>query len=70
VKCKISGVPVAQPAQKFGGSKKFGGAKMLDFRRITLFFLEKCLSKHKMSIFSKNIGEAMAPLAPLATPMV
>jgi len=27
VKCKISGVPVAQPAQKFGGSKKFWGCQ-------------------------------------------
>jgi len=29
---------------------------MLDFRRITLFCLEKRLSKHKMAIFSKNFG--------------
>jgi len=28
------------------------GAKMFDFRRITLFCLEKRLSKHKMTIFS------------------
>jgi len=42
----------------------FWGAKMFDFRRITLFCLEKRFSKHKMSIFSKNLGEAMAPLAP------
>jgi len=27
---------------------------MFDFRRITLFCLEKRLSKHKMTIFSKN----------------
>jgi len=29
---------------------------MFDFRRITLFCLEKCLSKHKMTMFSKNVG--------------
>ena len=29
---------------------------MFDFRRITLFCLEKHLSKHKMTIFSKNLG--------------
>jgi len=29
---------------------------MFDFRRITLFCLEKRLSKHKMTIFSKNLG--------------
>jgi len=40
------------------GAKKFGVGKMLDFRRITLFFLEKRLSKHKMTIFSENFGWA------------
>jgi len=40
---------------------------MFDFRLITLFCLEKRLSKHK--IFLK-IWEGMAPLAPLATPML
>jgi len=29
---------------------------MFDFTRITLFCLEKHLSKHKMTIFSKNLG--------------
>jgi len=38
------------------GAKKFGGANMFDFRRITLFCLEKCLSKRKMTIFSKILG--------------
>jgi len=33
-----------------------GGVKRFDFRRITLFCLEKRLSKHKMTIFSKNLG--------------
>jgi len=36
--------------------------KMFGFRRITLFCLEKRVSKHKMTIFSKNLG-GMAPLA-------
>jgi len=36
---------------------------MFDFRQITLFCLEKRLSKHKMIIFSINLG-GMAPLAP------
>jgi len=31
--------------------KNWGGGKMFDFRRITLFFLEKRLSKHKMTAF-------------------
>jgi len=35
--------------------KNWGGGKMVDFRRITLFCLEKCLSKHKMTTFSKNL---------------
>jgi len=35
---------------------------MFDFRRITLFCLEKRFSKHKISIFSKNLG-GMASLA-------
>jgi len=37
---------------------------MFDFRRITLFCLEKRLSKHKITIFSKNLRGAKAPLAP------
>jgi len=37
---------------------------MFDFRRITLFCLEKCLSKHKMTVFSENLGVAMVPLDP------
>jgi len=44
------------------GAKKIGGAKMFDFRRITLFCLEKRLSKHKMTIFSKNSEGDVAPL--------
>jgi len=37
---------------------------MFDFSRITLFCLKKRLSKHKITIFSKNLERAMAPLAP------
>jgi len=29
---------------------------MFDFRRITLFCLGHCLSKHKMTVSSKNFG--------------
>jgi len=37
---------------------------MFDFRRLTLFSWEKRLSKDKITIFSKNFGWDMAPLAP------
>jgi len=36
---------------------------MFDSRRITLFSLQKRLSKHKMTIFSKNL-EGVWPLFP------
>jgi len=52
---------VASP--KIWGGQKLGRAKMFDFRRITLFCLEKRLLKHKMTIFSKNLGGGMTPLA-------
>jgi len=42
---------------------------MFDFRRITLFCSEKRLSKHKMTIFSKDLG-GHGPFAPLATAML
>jgi len=43
---------------------------MYDFRRITLFCLEKRLSKHKMTIFFKNVGGGHGPFGhPPATPM-
>jgi len=51
------------------GSKKLGRAKMLDFRRIALFCLKKRLSKHKMTVFTINVGSPTAPMPPLATPM-
>jgi len=38
--------------------------KMFDFRQITLFSLEKRLSKHKMTISYKNFLGGMAPFAP------
>jgi len=37
---------------------------MFDFRRITLFCLEKRLSKHKMTVFSENFGGGMDSLPP------
>jgi len=45
-------------------SPKMGAGKMFDRRQITLFCLEKSRSKHKMTIFSKNIWGAMAYLPP------
>jgi len=42
---------------------------MLDFRQITLFCLEKRLSKHKMAIYSKNLGGHGPFGPPLAAPM-
>ena len=47
---------------------KILGIKMFNFRRITLFCLEKRLSKHKWLYFLKILG-GMAPLVPLATPI-
>jgi len=35
-----------------------------DFRRITLFYLEKCLSKHKMTLRSKSLERNMDPFPP------
>jgi len=43
--------------------RNFWGAKMFDFGRITLHCLEKHLSKHKMTIFSKDPGGPW-PLCP------
>ena len=54
----IVGTPRAGCREQWAGvaSPRIGGAKMFDFRRITLFCLEKRLSKHKMAIRSKNWG--------------
>jgi len=43
---------------------------MFDFTRITLFCLEKRLSKHKITVFSKNFGGPWLLCPPLATPML
>ena len=58
---------VASP-ESWWEPKNFGGGKMLDFRRMTLFCLEKHISMNKMTIFSKIWG-AMALFSPLVTPM-
>ena len=59
--CRHSGV--ASP--NIWGGKNFGGSKIFDFTRITLFCLEKRLSKHKMTTFSKNLGRRhLGPLYP------
>jgi len=44
-------------------SPNIWGDNMFGFRRITLFCLEKRLSKHKMTIFSKNLG-GLVPFVP------
>jgi len=43
---------------------------MFDFRRVTIFCLGCHLSKHKMTIYAKNIAGGMVSWAPLATPMI
>jgi len=59
----------SQP-RTLGVPKALGRAKMFGFRQITLFSFEKCLSKHKVTIFSKNFG-GNGPFRPsLATPML
>jgi len=42
---------------------------MFDFKLITLFCLEKRLSKQETTIFSKNLGRPWPLWPPLATPM-
>jgi len=51
-------------ASSVASPKIWGGGKMFDFRRIALFCLEKRISKHKMTKFSKYLGAGMAPLPP------
>jgi len=46
-------------------SPEIFGGKMFDFRPITLFCLEKRLSKHKMTIFSKPLGGHGPPATPM-----
>jgi len=57
----------SQP-KNVGREKNLGVAKMFDFRRITLFCLDKRLSKHNMTAF-QQFGGAWPPWLPLATPM-
>jgi len=49
---------------------KILGAKMFNFRRTTLFCLGYRFTKHKMTIYAKNLWGAMTPWSPLATPML
>jgi len=56
MKIRFARSGVASP--KIWWGPKIEGGKMLDFTRITLFCLEKRLSKHKMTIFSKNLAGA------------
>jgi len=51
------------------GGKNVGGGQSVWFWRITLFYLEKRLSKYKMTIFSKKLG-VYGPFAPPAAPIV
>jgi len=51
-------------------AKNLGGAKIFDFRRITLVCLEKRLSKHKMTICSKMFWGHGPFAPPVATPMI
>jgi len=57
----LGGTKCSQP-------KNLGGSKMFDFRRITLYCLEKCLSKNKMTVFKKFGGPWLIG-PPLATPI-
>ena len=59
---------MAQPTQKFWGGN-LGEAKMFDCRRITTFCLGKRLSKHKMTVFSKNLRDPWPLLHHAATAM-
>jgi len=47
---------ISIPSSGVASPEIWGGGKMFDFRRITLFCLEKRFSKNKMTIFSKNLG--------------
>ena len=56
--------------KNLGGPKTLVGTKIFNFMRITLSRLEKRLSKHKVTICSKNLGRRMTLWLPLATPML
>ena len=51
-------LPASHYTQWLSQPKNLGGRKMFDFRRIALFCCEKRLSRHKMTIFSRNFGGA------------
>jgi len=55
--------------KNLGGAKILRGATLFDFKRIKLFCLGKRLSKHKMTVCSKNLGGAWPHWLPLATAM-
>jgi len=59
---KIS--PRTGRAQWRSQPKNFGGAKVYDLRRITLFCLEKRFTKHIITIYFKNFEGRLAPLPP------
>jgi len=46
----------SQPKFLGRGGQKIGGSKMFDLRQITLFCLRYRLSKHKITIYAKNLG--------------
>jgi len=52
------------PTSSGVASPKTLGGKMFDFRGITLFYLEKRLSKHKMAIICKYLWEGHVPFPP------
>jgi len=45
------------------GAKSLG-AKLFDFRRAIVFYLEYYLSKHKMTKYAKNLGRPWTPVPP------
>jgi len=49
-------------------SPKFGGFKIVDFRKATVFYLGQRFSKLKLTIYAKTVGEPCSP-GPLATPV-
>ena len=66
-KCRFSSFrydPARDRTSGVASPNFFLGGKMFDFRRITLFCFEKRFSKHKMTMYSKNLFGSMAPLPP------
>jgi len=50
----------AQPAQNFGRGQKFGVAKMLDFRQMTLFLFGISPRKAQNDYIFRKFGGGMA----------